>query len=298
MKWDKEKVLTEALKYTRKIDFAKGSKGAYVYAKKHNIFDEACKHMPTKDDIKKDTLKKLILESNNIHENMYIYDKYIFKNKKEKSIVTCPLHGDFKISMDKHINRKQGCPKCGHIKKGISYFNNKKDDIINRMVEKFPNIHINTNFSSMSEEIIFICKEHGEFIKTVGNLLQSTHGCNKCAEKYTIKPGGIGGFTEGFFEKNPKEADRDAILYMIKFNKKDGNEQFYKVGITTRDIRDRFAYDLKSYDIDILETYKGKLLDIFRKEQEIHNTNKEFSYVPNEKIVGYTECYTKPMKIN
>ena len=49
-------------------------------------------------------------------------------------IVTCPYHGDFKVTPNNHINRKSGCPKCKESigEKSIRlYLENNKIEYIN-----------------------------------------------------------------------------------------------------------------------------------------------------------------------
>ncbi|MFA5585596.1 MAG: DUF723 domain-containing protein [Saccharofermentanales bacterium] len=60
----------------------------------------------------RNNLKDIISKSNEIHNNLYNYDKSIYINNKTKMIVTCPKHGDFKVTPNNHINKKSGCPKC------------------------------------------------------------------------------------------------------------------------------------------------------------------------------------------
>ena len=43
----------------------------------------------------------------------YNYDKVLYVNRNEKIIMTCPLHGDFKITPKLHY-RGVGCKKCNH----------------------------------------------------------------------------------------------------------------------------------------------------------------------------------------
>ena len=47
LKWTKDKVLKEALKFTTKREFITEASGAYAAAKRYNIVDEACEHMVT-----------------------------------------------------------------------------------------------------------------------------------------------------------------------------------------------------------------------------------------------------------
>lgn len=43
--WTKEKVIEEALKYTKRQDFKKNSKSAYGRASKDGYLEEVCRHM-------------------------------------------------------------------------------------------------------------------------------------------------------------------------------------------------------------------------------------------------------------
>ena len=45
IKWTKEKILIEALKYKKIIDFQKNSSGAYNAARRIGCFDEATSHI-------------------------------------------------------------------------------------------------------------------------------------------------------------------------------------------------------------------------------------------------------------
>lgn len=58
------------------------------------------------------TNEKFIEIAKAIHGNIYDYSKTIYVQNKQKIIVTCPKHGDFLISPNKHICDQQGCPIC------------------------------------------------------------------------------------------------------------------------------------------------------------------------------------------
>ena len=66
------------------------------------------------------TSEKLRVDSSNylaraikIHDNKYSYDNFTAIKSKEKSYITCPVHGDFLSSWNYHVHSKNGCPKCG-----------------------------------------------------------------------------------------------------------------------------------------------------------------------------------------
>ena len=45
------------------------------------------------------------------------YSKFIYINAKTKSIIICPLHGEFTQTPDKHLNTKYGCKLCWEVEK-------------------------------------------------------------------------------------------------------------------------------------------------------------------------------------
>jgi len=55
----------------------------------------------------------LLEKSKEIYNNKYDYslvgDNFL---TKEKLHIICPKHGVFEKTFEKHINSKQGCPKC------------------------------------------------------------------------------------------------------------------------------------------------------------------------------------------
>jgi len=60
----------------------------------------------------KHTLEEFIAISNITHHNFYIYLKSTYDGNKKKTIVTCPIHGDFLVTPNAHM-RGQGCKQCG-----------------------------------------------------------------------------------------------------------------------------------------------------------------------------------------
>ena len=60
--------------------------------------------------VKKDK-ESFVLSAQKKHNNFYSYDKFEYINSHTKSIITCPIHGDFEQSPTNHLNGN-GCPKC------------------------------------------------------------------------------------------------------------------------------------------------------------------------------------------
>ena len=65
-----------------------------------------------------ETARKIIVEkierAKVIHNNKYTYEiPNELKTTKTKILITCPIHGVFKQSVEKHVERMHGCPLCG-----------------------------------------------------------------------------------------------------------------------------------------------------------------------------------------
>ena len=103
---------------------------------------------------KRKTVEEVINAFKVVHGDCYTYLKVIYKNTDTPVIVTCPVHGDFSITPYRHIQRKQGCPKCGIIKCAESKRKNfmLRGDIINQP-EGYKLVRVgNSNVAKVSNE--------------------------------------------------------------------------------------------------------------------------------------------------
>jgi len=57
--------------------------------------------------------EKFLEQAIKIHADKYDYSKVDYKGAKVKVRIICPWHGEFLQDPDHHLNRKDGCPKCG-----------------------------------------------------------------------------------------------------------------------------------------------------------------------------------------
>jgi len=76
--------------------------------------------------MKRLTNQQLIDRANHIHKNKYDYSKTVYKNKRSKIKIICPIHGLFNKTAGSHIYDKQGCPKCSLEKKFSGLLRNNK----------------------------------------------------------------------------------------------------------------------------------------------------------------------------
>lgn len=74
------------------------------------------------------TLLDVIARAIKIHKSLYSYEKSAnleYKGNRTKLIVTCPIDGDFTISVMKHL-QGQGCLLCGYRSNGLRRISNTK----------------------------------------------------------------------------------------------------------------------------------------------------------------------------
>jgi len=126
---------------------------------------------------------QFIKKANCVHKNRYTYDNLVYIGIKSKIIVTCPVHGNFSITGDKHINSKQGCQKCATEKRKCT---------TEQFIEKARRVHGDTYDYSLvkyvdnREKVKIICKKHGVFEQEpVTHSRRDAHGCPKCAFEIT-----------------------------------------------------------------------------------------------------------------
>lgn len=64
------------------------------------------------NDDRKLTQKEFIKRGKQIHGDKYDYSKVEYKGCRDKVIITCLTHGDFKQNPNSHLSNKSGCPYC------------------------------------------------------------------------------------------------------------------------------------------------------------------------------------------
>lgn len=221
-----------------------------------------------------------IEEAIKTHGDKYNYEKVVYSGVKNKIIITCNKHKiDFKQTPECHI-RFGGCKVCTK---------EKREDNLESFIIKANKIHgnkytyINTIYKGSSELLIINCETHGNFKQTATSHLQGK-GCAKCGE-----------MRRGYSRSKFLEASKNGLgrLYVLRcFN---GEEEFYKVGITTKTVEKRFKNRLP-YLFEIIEVHEKEAGLIFDLEKDIFKNNKNLKYKPKMEFCGQNECFSiKPL---
>lgn len=149
---------------------------------------------------------------------------------------------------------------------------------------------VSEEYISTKSKMKFKCVCGRDIYKSFNTIQDmSSNGCN-CrinSERY-----------EKHYDISKYEVDKEkfinikANVYIIKcYN---DNEIFYKIGITTRMLKERFCNtQLMPYNYDIVDIIETNMYDGIYKERELHEINKEYSYKPLIRFGGDSECFSE-----
>jgi very-short-patch-repair endonuclease len=236
-------------------------------------------------------INELINRFNDIHNNQYCYSEIKYTGIRNKIVVKCSIHGNFRVTPKNHL-RGQGCSHCDNLNK------NKKrklshNDFIVKAKKKHSNFYDYSlvHFNKTSEKINIICSIHGNFNQRVSNHLNG-QGCPKCAANRISKIKKSN--TEKFIEKSN----------YIHDNYYSYNESIYIDNITyltiTCPIHGNFKQKPKEHlrgkgcvkcgvnvsksEKDIIEFIKLLNIDHIENNRNILNGKEIDIYIPDHKL--------------
>lgn len=230
---------------------------------------------------------EFVQKANVVHNNKYDYSKTIYTGNMNLVVINCAQHGEFEIIAYNHLSGR-GCQQCGYLLRHLKHYSDealkiKQDDFILRSKEihgdkyNYDNVVYLNNHTKVN----IICNIHGEFKQEPMSHLKG-HGCQECAV-YRVAS------RENFvyLSKN-----RVCSLYIIHcFN---DNESFYKIGITSKSIIERFSSaKYMPYKYNIVQEVHGSAKDIYNLEFKLHYSLRHYKYIPMKYFSGHTECFTK-----
>lgn len=120
-------------------------------------------------------------EFNLIHNNKYNYEKFKYSKATVKGIITCPEHGDFKMTPNSHLGGS-GCPECSiqnrALKRRIS-----DSILLKKMTTTHHDIYDYSEcvFKGAESKVKILCSTHGPFMQTPANHILG-RGCPKCGD--------------------------------------------------------------------------------------------------------------------
>lgn len=221
---------------------------------------------------------------NKINPDIILLDGEFNYNSKKLNC-ECLIDGNkWTASLD-NLSQGKGCKKCGDARRiektslNIQYVKEKLREI-NPNISIIDNAYINSRTKLNCK-----CNICGHEWRTIWSSLKRCN-CPSCS-LLNLE----GGYNKTLAERNKtKWIEKPAIVYTVKFV--ESNEIFYKIGITTTNIKSRLCV-LPYKNYTIISKINTNLYDAIFLEQQLHILNKEHSYIPTRYFCGYTECFLK-----
>jgi hypothetical protein len=181
------------------------------------------------------------------------------------------------------MNKNQGCPKCAG---NMTITNQRVDDELNSYNSKLKRIG---DYINASTSIDFVCTLCNTKIKINATrvLYNKQLTCRQCSINIT-RHKHKGGYNQELFNLHPELKTTPARLYVVRASCK--NDNFVKVGITTRSIKQRFSSMPYVVIQEIVYEHFTTLYAAFLLEQLILTETHPYKFYTNSKFNGYTEC--------
>lgn len=242
----------------------------------------ACGNKCSSDSTRLST-EEFIVKAKEIHGDKYDYSKVDYISAKTDVIVICKVHGEFKTKPTNHLSSK-GCRKCANVLTGLRRSLN-QDEVIRRFINKHGSRYdySKVNYSGDAHALLdIVCKEHGLFTQSYANH-NSGKGCPICAKEFNSR------LKSGFVKSANSKSY--ASLYLIKCY--DSDEEFYKIGITTKPIRYRFGGKSQiPYEYNLIHLHCSDGESIWELEKILHREYRDIKYIPALEFGGRYECFS------
>ena len=235
---------------------------------KRNSFCTMCKR-----DLKaKEFENKFKAKASEIHNNKYNYDNSNYIKNSIPLTIKCILHNiEFEQTPADHLSGKTGCRQCIIAKQPQKHAKS-----LDKFIEQANKIHRNifdyskVEYKTTHTHVNIKCIQHNHiFTQTPAHHLQGKNGCELCKNK------GLVWSREDFINAYNH---KDCKFYIIKcFNE---NEEFYKIGITSKSVKQRYnKYNLPYNYTTILE-YTDSAENVWDIEYQLKNQLTTYAYTP------------------
>lgn len=226
-----------------------------------------------------DFLKK----AREIHGDLYDYSVTNYVTAKESVSIICKTHGEIEVMPYNHLSGR-GCRLCGIASnaKGRAL---SQEEVVSRFKSKHGDRYdySKTDYSGVAHGLLKItCKDHGDFVQSYANHFHGGRGCPECAREFSPR------LKKGFLKSY--QAKGYASLYLIRcFG---DEEEFYKIGITTKKVKARFAgKEAMPYAYEVIHLHVSDGESIWDLERILHREYSQVKYIPSLPFGGMHECF-------
>jgi hypothetical protein len=131
---------------------------------------------------------KFIVCGNAKHGDLYDYSEVVYRSWVEKVKIICRKHGPFLQTSNQHLNRGQGCVKCG-AEKSANHNRLTTSEFIIRAKKKHGDVYDYRNVvygTNQNTKVKIICRKHGPFLQKAGCHIYG-QGCPVCKASHGEK---------------------------------------------------------------------------------------------------------------
>lgn len=111
-----------------------------------------------------------------VHGDRYLYNKFEYKGGKQKSIITCQIHGDFHQSPAEHLNYG-GCQRCSKRHRWTTKSFAEEATIAHDGKYSYER----AVYNGALKKLTITCPTHGDFTQVASAHLTRKDGCPKCS---------------------------------------------------------------------------------------------------------------------
>ena len=218
---------------------------------------------------------EFIAKAKEVHGERYNYDRIECNGVDSIVSIKCNTHGIFQQKVQQHL-LGSGCEQCYRDSTKL----NQTDFILDcNKAHSAPNDYSHAVYENIRPKIEIICSQHPAFTPTA-NDHKHGGGCPRCAEYF----------------RNLDNKDPNTPCYLYYLTLKHGHLIFYKIGITTKGVSNRFK-TLGKDGVKIVEQTEvlTSLHKAIEAEQDILHEFKKYKLLMSDVLLttrGGTECFS------
>ena len=252
--------------------------GMYFYSIPNNhLIGSGCSHCYQKVSHSREFF---IEKSRKVHGNKYNYDKVVYVSNKVKVNITCNKCGlNFNQKPFSHT-RGDGCIRCC----GKEQMTNDSFKVKAKLIHGEKYNYSLVDYQTSKDKVTIICNTcNSKFSQYASNHLAG-NGCPSCKTQNS-------GWTKSKFKGACEKNGGNGLLYLLKIN--DKGEFFYKIGITSRKLKERFKKSAIPYSYEVIATHEDSADFIWDMERKLKILMRKNEYIPKISFGGSRfECFS------
>jgi hypothetical protein len=230
-----------------------------------------------------DKFKKKLLEQGKGHLHIKEED---YKDRNSPLAFTCDIHGEQHINKAYNlIESRYGCPKCG-LEEGAKKSRVPYETFLKKATKKFKGkfTYLEDTYKGLSTKMQALCPKHGIIDIFPHSHISQEYGCYSCMVE-----------ASGAYY-----LDKPTTLYYIKLIK--GNEEYFKLGITTTTLETRFQKlhtDGVTYETLLTKTFETGSSAYFLEQHLLHQfSSNKIDFILLPKSGGNSEIFNQDIYEN